>query len=180
MNYTADQLALRDHLLANEADVKARIESGELTFATWYTTELDHWAEYDVYSLNDMERYDLAAYITDESKSAYGYKVRVDFRDHSLEELERWADRVSGDSQEQAEREAQWQEDAAAELETLISENLEMGAGDRKTAIRWILEAEGALQEMDMGYIEYSFGLKYGTYAEEFQSVCNESYPEVA
>jgi hypothetical protein len=176
MNYSADQLTLRDHLLANEADVKARIESGEYTFATWYTTELDHWAEYDVYSVADLERYDLAAYITDESKSAYGYKVRVDFREHTLEQLENWADRVSRDAEETCAREQEEQAHAQAEFETLVADTILMGAGDRATALRWILEGEELLEEEDMGYVEYKFNLKYGSYAKEFEAVQQRAF----
>jgi hypothetical protein len=167
---STDQQALLDYLIQNEADVKAKVESGEYTFATYYVAELAHWAGYGVHSLTDLEKYDLSAYIIDESKSAYGYKMRVNHEDHTLEELQTMADRIEQDSKEAADQRVKWEKDALADFESMIRSNIEMGAADRKTALRWIVESEGCEQD-DACYIEYIFGLKYGSMTKEIDEM---------
>jgi hypothetical protein len=41
-----------------------------------------------------------------------------------------------------------------------------MGAGDRKTALRWMIDSEE--DYCDSGYMEYSHGLPYGYIEKEF------------
>lgn len=180
MTYTADQLALKAHLEAQAEQTRKEVEEGKWDWASSYTCDLDHWAECGVKSIEDLNRYDLISYISDESKTAYGYRTRCDWDSMSLAELEAMADTIER-AAEAAIRERQEDEArCAAKFEELIADTIEMGAGDRKTAIRWILEGEGLLEEWDMGYIEYKFGLKYHTYDEEFREICREVYPEVA
>ena len=179
-NYTADQLTLLDHLNAEAEATRKEVEAGKWDWASSYTCDLDHWAEMGVKSVADLKRYDLISYISDESKTAYGFRTRCDWDQMSLEDLEKMADQISQDAESEMARQRENEEYAAARLEALISDTIEMGAGDRKTAIRWILEGENMMEEWDMGYIEYSFGLKYRTYDDEFREVIREVYPEVA
>ena len=50
---------------------------------------------------------------------------------------------------------------ALANFEARIAEYVTLGASDRETAIRWILQAEGLDNEYDAGYICYCLGLSY-------------------
>ena len=50
---------------------------------------------------------------------------------------------------------------ALANFEARIAEYVALGASDRETAIRWILQAEGLDNEYDAGYICYCLGLSY-------------------
>lgn len=50
---------------------------------------------------------------------------------------------------------------ALVNFEARIDEYVALGAGNRETAIRWILQAEGLNNEYDAGYICYCLGLSY-------------------
>lgn len=50
---------------------------------------------------------------------------------------------------------------AGREFESRVRENINLGAGDQATAIRWILQAEGLEEEKDPSYICYCLGLSY-------------------
>lgn len=72
---------------------------------------------------------------------------------------------------------------AAAELEftKMITANMQMGAPDQHTAVRWILEAE-ELSDVDMmygsDYVAYLFGLPYkGRHDTLIQAVLAEMEP---
>ena len=60
-----------------------------------------------------------------------------------------------------------------AEFDAQIKHNIAAGAEDKSTAIRWILDAEGLIEEKDMGYICYSLGLPYSM-EKEFESILNK------
>ena len=62
----------------------------------------------------------------------------------------------------QMELEANMEKEAVARFEKAIAEYMQMGAEDRHTAIRWLLQAEGLDKEYDAGYICYNLGLPYG------------------
>ena len=86
-NYTADQLALKAHLEAENAAWVAKCEARGSTFYTTTTEDLDHWARCDVYSVEDYERHALISEISDASKAAYGFRLRMGWDAMSLEEL---------------------------------------------------------------------------------------------
>lgn len=48
-----------------------------------------------------------------------------------------------------------------ADFEKLVEQNIQMGASDRKTAIQWLVDAEGD-DFYDEGYFHYCYGLPYG------------------
>lgn len=81
---------------------------------------------------------------------------------------------LEGTMTEDARREA-----AALEaFEALIAKNIELGASDKATAIRWILEAED-MGEFDLAYgadyVAYTFSLSYSNpYKAEIQAVIDE------
>lgn len=62
------------------------------------------------------------------------------------------------------ERSEEWR--AMERFEALVASTIETGAGDRETAIRWLLEASEAAPEAgyaaDMDYFCYLNGLPYG------------------
>jgi len=64
--------------------------------------------------------------------------------------------------------------DAQRRFELLVAETIDAGAGDRTTAIRWILDAEG-FDAHDAAYggssVCYHFGLWYGL-KDQFEEAC--------
>ena len=77
------------------------------------------------------------------------------------EELEKELEFLSGVAKERMEEEERAEQAAYERFEEQVADTIKMGAGDRNTAIRWILNAEGLDKEYDMGYVCYCLGLGY-------------------
>ena len=103
----------------------------------------------------------LYGYISDASKDAQGFRTRFDYTQFTPEELMKeavyWEERVVEAIEEDKIREAECIE----EFEKLIADTIDMGAGDRETAIRWLKDGDDWF-ENDESYFEYTFGLPYG------------------
>ena len=59
---------------------------------------------------------------------------------------------------------------SVANFEKQIVNTISTGAGDRKTAIKWILQGEGLDKERDPGYVCYCLNLPY-SFENEFKPV---------
>jgi hypothetical protein len=79
----------------------------------------------------------------------------------SNEELEKELDHLCAVAKEQADMEKKYEEAAYQTFLNQIAQNLQLGAGDKETAIKWVLEAEGLANEKDSSYICYQLGLSY-------------------
>lgn len=107
-----------------------------------------------------MEEYrqDLYQYISDASKDAVGCRMRYDISEMTNQELEElceyWSDRVV----EAINEEAAIQAECRVEFEKLVQDTINSGAGDRATAIRWLMAAE---DESDQWYGEEYFVYTY-------------------
>lgn len=149
MSYSADQIALRSHLEAEAAATKAKLASGEYTFATYYTTDLEHWAEMEVFSIEDLRRHDAIACYSDTSKEVYGFRMRMDFDKYTTEEIEAELDKLYNRAEEDQRyeetrklKEIEDEKDAAARLgvslETYLRWQEEAGQStSRKPDERW-------------------------------------------
>jgi hypothetical protein len=97
-------------------------------------------------------------YISDASKDAIGFRMRYDISLYTNEELsslaDYWSDRVC----EAIAEEELVQAECRKNFEELVKTTIENGAGDRETAIRWLMEAE---EESDMWYGEDYFTYTY-------------------
>jgi len=99
------------------------------------------------------------SYISDASKDATGRRARYDVSEMTVAELiaecDMWSDRVGESIKEDEAREAH----AVEVFEATVASHIEVGAGDRETAIRWIREAH----DDDYGdeSIKYNLGLPY-------------------
>ena len=105
-------------------------------------------------------REDIYDWILECSKTATGAKQRLDISRFSTVELERIADswQLSADSQMDHER--KMQADCRKQFEERIAEHIEMGAGDRATALRWMIQADD-LEQDDDSYCQYTWGVGY-------------------
>ena len=140
-SFTADQIALRDHIeAANERFVAQAKEHGA---TTWFTTVSDpaHWAECGIYNIEQYERDSLISYISDVSKDARGYRTRLNWDEYTMEELQVIADEFTEELRRELKREEEHAQNCVAEFEAHIQEAINMGAGDRETALRWMLQA---------------------------------------
>mgnify|MGYP000175645752 CR=1 FL=1 len=162
-------LELLQEIKSRNIKTKAWIaEDPKNRWAGLYPEDKAYWVERKITTLDELERDELATYIYDAHKTAFGCKGRhYDFNAMSLQELKDEADYISKACDEQMELEAKMEKEAVERFETSIKEYLPM-AGSREDAIRWILQAEDLDKEWDAGYICYNLGLPYSM-EKEFQ-----------
>jgi hypothetical protein len=87
------------------------------------------------------QREELQQIIWDVAKDATGCRPRwIDFENSTIAELEDTLALYSKMASEQYAAEEAAEAEAVADYEALVAETIEMGAGDRETAVRWIAE----------------------------------------
>ena len=162
---------LMAHIKAENEKTEAWVaEDPTNRWAGLYIEEEAHWIERGITTVEALERDNLATYIYEGHKDAFGVKGRhYNFEAMSLEELKAEADYISRSVREQMELEANMEKEAVARFEKAVAEYLTVGAEDRSTAIRWLLQAEGLENEYDPSYVCYSLGLPYEM-AKEFEA----------
>tara|TARA_B100000902_G_scaffold35468_2_gene42572 strand:+ start:208 stop:723 length:516 start_codon:yes stop_codon:yes gene_type:complete len=162
-------LELLQEIKSRNIKTKAWIaEDPKNRWAGLYPEDEAYWVERNITNLDELERDELATYIYDAHKTAFGTKGRhYNFNAMSLQELKDEADYISKACDEQMELEAKMEKEAIERFENSIKEYLPM-AGTREDAIRWILQAENLDKEWDAGYICYNLGLPYNM-EKEFQ-----------
>jgi hypothetical protein len=162
---------LMAHIKAENEKTQAWVaEDPQNRWAGLYIEDEAHWVERGITTVEALERDNLATYIYEGHKDAFGVKGRhYDFNSMSTEELRAEADYISRSVKEQMELEARMEREAVERFEASIEEYMQMGAEDRATAIRWLLQAEGLDKEYDAGYICYNLGLPYSM-EKEFEA----------
>lgn len=167
-------MELVKHLEAKNAETQKWMDENPGSWGGMIVTDPAHWAEYGVYTVADFERYELETYIYEGHKDAFGTKGRhYDFKNMTLAELEKEADYISNAVKNTMREEAEAEKQRITEFEAQIKHTIAAGAGDRETAIRWIVDAEGLTDEKDLGYICYSMNLPY-SFEKEFQQALNK------
>ena len=78
---------LLDHLESLNAQARKWAEENNGWASEW-TLDLAHWAEYGVYTAADFIRHNLIASISDASKDLYGCRLRLEWDNYSIEELQ--------------------------------------------------------------------------------------------
>ena len=151
---------LMAELAKRNAETEAWVaEDPQNRWAGLYSMDEAHWVERGITNLVDFERDELATYIYEGHKDAFGTKGRhYNFEAMSLEDLRSEADYISRAVKEQMALEAEMEKEAIQRYEASIAEYQTMGAATREDAIRWLLQAEGLEKEHDAGYICYHLG----------------------
>jgi hypothetical protein len=138
MEYTNTQKKLIAYIEAENAQTRAWVaESPTTRYGGELVTDPAHWAEYDVFTVEDFEKSSLAGLISDASKSAYGCRRRVDWKEHSLKELNEMADFYCKEANDECEREEHDNSDYEAEQLAdlvILAESLNVSVEDLE---RW-------------------------------------------
>jgi hypothetical protein len=111
----------------------------------------------------DMSRKEqLEAIVYDMYKDAYGVRGRhLNLQSMTEEELDREVSYLQGVIIENESRQRDQEKAAARAFEERIGEYIAVGAGNRETALRWIMEADGDGYN-DWEYVAFVNGLPYG------------------
>ena len=107
-------------------------------------------------ALAGCTRFDPDIY-SDLHKEVYGIRPRGDMSNMTAEMLDAEWDFILRAQEQELEYENECRARARAALEADIERTIALGAGDRDTAVRWLMEAEGA--DGDYDYFLYKRGL---------------------
>lgn len=165
---------LKQHIEKINAETQAWIdEDPKNRWGGMLVTDPEHWAEYGVYTPEDYDKSSLAETIAQASKDATGSKYRVDWMEYSVEELKKQADYWCKEAQRTINEEEAFKIKSAKEFETRIQDTIELGARNRETALKWILQADDLLGNnnyyMD-GYAAYNLNLP-SSYEKELDGI---------
>jgi hypothetical protein len=126
--------------------------------------------------MTTAERNDLLNIMSDMHKDAYGFRPRnINYAAFTDAELDAEADRLQEVIEESIKLEAVREEADLEAFGALIKKTIALGAGDRETALRWIVEgaddwnAEAIVWSMGILYTETGRAL-----VKEINEVCND------
>jgi hypothetical protein len=88
MTYTAEQLELQAYIDAENAEFIAQAKASGSCFTLTPSNDLDMWAEYGVYNIEQYKHMYLVGAISDMQKELYGFRLRIDYSNSTVEQLE--------------------------------------------------------------------------------------------
>lgn len=107
-------------------------------------------------------RFDYLLLYSDYHKDAYGFRPRYDYYSYTLEELVADYDRFGKVYAENQREEELSQKRNLVAFEGRIASTIQLGAGDRQTALRWVAEGDD-VDIWDIGYYLWKQGISsYG------------------
>ena len=105
---------LLQHIEALNAQADLMMEQDPGLWMSKYTDDMSHWADMGVFTVEDFKRNELINGISDASKDLYGCRLRLDWDEMSIEDMEATYDNICRQLNEQFEEE---KEAAAYEAE---------------------------------------------------------------
>jgi len=155
-------MTLLQHIKDINAKSQKWMDENPGSWAGMVTEDIQYWNDQGIFTVEDYERDSLITSVYEMHKDAYGVKGRhYNFDKMSNKELEEELEHLCKVAQAEREAEEKYEEAAYQTFLKQIAENMKLGAKDKETAIKWILEAEGLANEKDSSYICYSLGLSY-------------------
>ena len=122
------------------------------------------------------EKDECLMWISDLYKDVHGYRPRNwDFNAMSFEELTDFVNDLSEQAEEQDRQEQEWAEICLVEFNKKLQEDIDLGAGDRKTALTWMLQGDmGDDTELDPYAIDYFTSRRGISYSKAGEAVEEE------
>ena len=115
-----------------------------------------------------QEREDLALYIYEGHKDAFGVKGRhYDFDAMSLEDLRSTAAYIERSIEKSIAAEQAAEAQALEEFEHCVAETIRYGAGDRRTALRWMTQGETFYHSQNVEHWVWNQGILFTDYGRE-------------
>jgi hypothetical protein len=93
------------------------------------------------------EKEELLGLASDLHKDAYGMRSRGLYNEYSVEDLKEVLNKLSEIVSEQIEVEKYQEVADLVKFNELIEKTIELGASDRETAIKWIIESEELIED---------------------------------
>ena len=160
-----DEIDLINHIKEINNKSKEEMKDNPNLFIGMLVEDIKHWLEYDVRTIAQFERYmdecTLYETVSQATTKSYARTVLADSKSWTDEKFKEQMKFYSNWADEEFEREKKYEQEALNKFEERVALNLEIGAVDRKQAIKWILQSENLENEEDAGFICYNLGLNY-------------------
>ena len=117
-------MTLLQHLESLNAEAQSWMDANPGDWCSMWTTDLDHWAEMGVFTVEDFKRSQLINGISDASKDLYGCRMRLDWDEMSIERMEEIYENICRQLREEFEME-QEAEALAAEWKKGLPDDVE-------------------------------------------------------
>ena len=167
-------LDLVNHIQSLNAKSRKKMSETEGLWIGMIVEDPKHWAEYGVYTPAQFDRYmdeqTLYEACSIATSKSYARTVVADTDGMSDEEFQKELDYWGNQADQEIKREQEEQALSVANFEKQVVNTINTGAGDRNTAIKWILQGEGLDKERDPGYVCYCLNLPY-SFENEFKPV---------
>tara|TARA_Y100000034_G_scaffold103366_1_gene128853 strand:- start:449 stop:892 length:444 start_codon:yes stop_codon:yes gene_type:complete len=113
------------------------------------------------------EKNETLMWISDLYKDVHGIRPRgYNFQEWSFDELTEFVNDLSAQAESDRKYEENMAKNAELEFNNRIQEVIDLGAGDRETALRWMLQGDQGDEELDLYAVEY-FTMQRGIDATE-------------
>ena len=132
--------------------------------------------------MKDFKRNEVLGFISDLYKDVNGVRPRFyNFHEWSDSELEAFTDKLIAQLKENQELERLQEEADVQFFQAQIQKTIELGAGDRKTALRWLFSSEEYDQgeyvtDWDVDGFLYSQGIVHSDFGKEVRKELLEIY----
>ena len=112
--------------------------------------------------MKDFKRNEVLSWISDLYKDVYGIRPRgYNFHEWSFNELSEFVNDLSQQAEDDRKHEENMAKEAEIEFNKRIQEIINLGAGNRETALRWMLQGDMGDEELDLYAVE-SFTMSRG------------------
>ena len=115
---------LLQHIESLNAQAQAWMDANPGDWCSKYTDDMSYWYDMGIFTVEDFKRNQLINGISDASKDLYGCRMRLDWDEMSIEDMERTYDNICRQLNEQFEEE-QAAEAWEAELKRGLPDDVE-------------------------------------------------------
>ena len=132
--------------------------------------------------MKNFERSDVLSWISDLYKDVHGVRPRyINFKEWSDGELEVYTDKLIVQLKENEELERLQEEADVKSFKDQIQKTIELGAGDRKTALKWLFSSEEYdpgeyVTDWDVDGFLYKKGIIHSDFGKEVKKELLEIY----
>ena len=132
--------------------------------------------------MKNFERSDVLSWISDLYKDVHGVRPRyINFKEWSDGELEVYTDKLIVQLKENEEQDRLQEEADVKRFQGQVQKTIELGAGDRKTALKWLFSSEEYDQgeyvtDWDVDGFLYKKGIIHSDFGKEVKKELLEIY----
>ena len=136
----------------------------------------------------NAEKVEAMSFLSDCYKDAYGIRPRgvYNVEAMTIDDINAEIDRVNVIVSDNMELEAIEESNADWEFQTLVEKTIKLGAGDEKTALKWLFDAHIAerniveVDYMDIEHFVWGYGIMFTEYGKRIINIVKQPYMNYA